>query len=607
MKVLLISSLGALLLTGCDNFQLQKPLAVKKVPGFTILQKDGIPQGNNSNQSDVSIAQKAPTLDSTSQTVPAQTAPATAPVNSPAVGAGQSATAAVETTSSPATVETTQAAPAPATTTSNTNVIGQSPLAGLSKSEREAKAQSQSKSQAGDSENTAGTAQSVAADASASGSAQAETSGSASAQPAAPAQTSAPVVAQAEEKNAATAEEKAAGEKSEVAAEKSEAPATEKPDAEKPKAQTVAGSEEKKKNESADQATAPAADAKPATPVAEEKPATPPSPNLMTIVEYINLQTVLQATFGEKAMPIVIKPAIPAGVDKADLKVDFSGTFEKFSYKLSNKETVIAEFKDIKVKLNDFNSYTAKDYEMVAVCSGAKCDMMFVSVIKFDDQRQIIENYPMILKLVEGKYATAAFKTSAEYSADRNTLPDPRKIPLVPQIAISQKLQLYLDTNGSKLIEAIKKQMANDETLAYSDNVLAQPAMVKEKFRPEFSRENGKLTVSAQVQYTGPRKPIDFKTAVSNEPAGVVVQSDIGLSMSVVPRVKDEVYALIMTQQKYTSKIAKVNKAEQVLVCAVIEQEKNQFTECMVVPASVVFSEEGVVEGNSKEKIKATK
>ena len=66
------------------------------------------------------------------------------------------------------------------------------------------------------------------------------------------------------------------------------------------------------------------------------------APNVMTIVEYINLQTVLTGQFGEKALPIVIKPAYAEGISKADLKVDFSGNYDKFTYKVSAKDTVIA-------------------------------------------------------------------------------------------------------------------------------------------------------------------------------------------------------------------------------------------------------------------------
>ena len=559
MKVLLISSLGALLLTGCDNFQLQKPLTAKKVPGFTILQNGGDTQVNNiPTQTGDAAKKSAPVINTDSQTVPSAQKPAdsTAGVNFPAPVPPAAATATTTTAqqAEPAKAEPAKTAQTTTASTSTTSTIGSSPIAGLKKAEKtETPAASEQKGEA--------------------------------------------APAKAEEKAAPAAP------KEKVATVSAETAAPE----EKEKKPEAASETPAKKDETAtatDAAAAPAEEKAAAKPAAEAKPATPMAPNVMTIVEYINLQTVLTGQFGEKALPIVIKPAYAEGISKADLKVDFSGNYDKFTYKVSAKDTVIAEFKDVKIKLNAFNNYANKGYEMVAACSGAKCDMLFVSAIKFNEQRQIEANYPMIFKLVEGKYAIAGFKTSDEYAADRNTLPDPRKIPIVPQISVSQKLQVYLDNNGPKLLEAIKKQLTADETLAYSDKVIAQPTMNAGKFVPEFSREAGKLVISGQVELIGPKKPLVFKTEVKNEPAGVVVQNESGLSMTVVPRVPDQVYAVIMTQQKYTSKIAKVNKAEQVLVCALVEEEGNQFTECMAIPASLVLGEETAVEGNAKEKIK---
>jgi hypothetical protein len=104
------------------------------------------------------------------------------------------------------------------------------------------------------------------------------------------------------------------------------------------------------------------------------------------------------------AIPSLSKPALPAGTDVKTLTVQMSGTYDKFNYSFLISGKSIFEFKDIKLKDNEFNSdIKSGDYSMIAVCSGIKCDVLFVTVYKLLNNK-IIENYPSLLKRVDDKY-----------------------------------------------------------------------------------------------------------------------------------------------------------------------------------------------------------
>lgn len=327
----------------------------------------------------------------------------------------------------------------------------------------------------------------------------------------------------------------------------------------------------------------------------------------LDITEYMNLVGVLTKSFGENANTETAKPLLPSNFERTDIRTDVKGNVEGLALRVLNKDKTIAEVKDLKISLKTVTAKTVKDYEISAACVGGKCEILFTTFSKYDDKKKLIENYPAILKLVNGQYVHAKFKKADEYAADRNAIESPNKIKLVPQLAVSDLLVTFLNSAGAKLIETIKKRLEANPTLVYSDKLIGHSSMKTKNFIPQFAREDGKLMISAKLEFTTPKSPIEFKGEVKAEGPSDTIQTKAGLLMTVVPLVKDQFYLVLLDQQKYSSKIVNVNSAFQTLVCSVVEVEKTIFSECTPLVASIIFGEAGVVEASAKEKIKEGK
>ncbi len=327
----------------------------------------------------------------------------------------------------------------------------------------------------------------------------------------------------------------------------------------------------------------------------------------LDITEFENLKGVLHKFFVETSGPESVRPLLPANMDHTDVKPEAKGNIDGFALRVLNKDKSIAEVKDLKISLKTVTTKTVKDYQISAVCAGGKCEILIIIFSKYDDKKKLVENYPSFLKLVNGQYVHVTYKKSDEYAADRNAIKSPNKIKLVPQLAVSDMLVTFLNSAGAKLIETIKKRLEANPTLVYSDKLIGHSTMKTKNFIPQFAREDGKLMISAKLEFTTPKSPIEFKGEVKAEGPSDTIQTKAGLLMTVVPLVKDQFYLVLLDQQKYSSKIVNVNSAFQALVCSVVEVEKTIFSECTPLVASIIFSEAGVVEASFKEKLKEGK
>ncbi len=327
----------------------------------------------------------------------------------------------------------------------------------------------------------------------------------------------------------------------------------------------------------------------------------------LDITEYTNLLGILNKFFIETSGPESVRPLLPSNIDRADIRTEIKGNIEGFALQVLNKDKTIAEVKDLKISIKAVTTKTFKDYELSAACAGGKCEILFITFSKYDDKKKLLENYPTILKLVNNQYVHATFKKADEYAVDRNAIQSPKKIKLVPQLAVSEMLINFLSSSSAKLIENTKNRLEAAPTMVYSDKLIGHATMKTKNFNPQFVRENGKLMISAKLEFTTPKAPIEFKGEVKAEGPSETIQTKAGLLMTVVPAVKDQIYLVVLDQQKYSSKIVNVNSAFQTLACSVIEVEKTIFSECIPLTASVIFGEAGVVEASSKEKIKEGK
>ncbi len=326
--------------------------------------------------------------------------------------------------------------------------------------------------------------------------------------------------------------------------------------------------------------------------------------HLMNVVEYMNLSSVLSRFLGEDKKGAATQALLPAKLEKSDVKIQYAGTIKKFSYRVLSKDQIVAEIHDFNIAADRLNLVKSNGFNTLALCSGARCEILFISIFKTNEENKIVENYPSILKLIKDEYVNAAFKTGQQYSEDRNALPDANNFKLVPQLAVGRQLDEHLNAFGSQLVSQIKDKLNENESLAYSDQVIGHKSMKADQFKPLFYRQSGQLIIDAQLEFNSPKKPLVFKGEVKSETPSEIIKTDVGLSMSIFPRVKDQIYLVLMKQDKYSSKIDQVNQAIQILICSVMEEESTIFSACTTIPSAHVFQEKDVIEGSAQKQIK---
>ncbi len=362
-------------------------------------------------------------------------------------------------------------------------------------------------------------------------------------------------------------------------------------------------STEKTAEKSADK---PAAAKSEAAPIAEAAQ-TAYGANAVTLTEYINYQNTLSHFLTAEKKSAAGTRVFPEGTQAGDVKLSFSGTVQDFNISIMNKDKLTVEFKSLNIDLSGLYSSKSGDYRLNAVCIGAKCDLLFIQIVKADADK-IVENYPTVLKLVNGKYEIATFKKPAEYATENNALKASGKtIKFVPQLQVAKNLNEHVGAYGDKIVTALQAEVAQSETLAYSDLVLGARHLRTESLKPRITRENGKLVLNAQLEYTGPKKPIVFKGEISADSVSAPILTGTEMSLQVKAIVKGQIFALNFVNVNFKSQIPNVTAGFQTLLCSLLEEENNQFTFCTPIEAKSVFNDENVIEGNMKQKVRAAK
>lgn len=329
--------------------------------------------------------------------------------------------------------------------------------------------------------------------------------------------------------------------------------------------------------------------------------------NVVTLSEYINYQNTLSHFLTAEKKSAAGLRVFPEGIQAGDVKMSFSGTAQDFNISISTKDKLTVEFKNLNIDLSGLYSSRSGDYRLNGICIGAKCDLLFIQIVKTDADK-IVENYPTVLKLVNGQYEIATFKKPAEYATENNALKASGKtIKFVPQLQVAKNLNEHVGAYGDKIVAALQAEVAQSETLAYSDLVLGARHLRMESLKPRITRENGKLVLNAQLEYTGPKKPVVFKGEISADSTSKPILTGTEMSVQVKAIVKGQIFALNFVNVNFKSQIPNVTAGFQTLLCSLLEEENNQFTFCTPIEAKSVFNDDSVIEGNAKQKVRATK
>jgi hypothetical protein len=325
---------------------------------------------------------------------------------------------------------------------------------------------------------------------------------------------------------------------------------------------------------------------------------------VLSVTDIINLNSVARMYLTKEIFDTVKVAIAPKTMNAKEVSASISGNFEKFSFSLGYQNNTLAEFKDLSLDLTKANIYKSNDFEGTFVCIGGNCEILFVTVTKLDDKSNIVENYPNVLKLVNGNYVKAVFKSEKEYIADRSQLTEESQIKFAPQIEVFKKLEEHLNATMTELGNQFKAQLDKRPNAVYTDSIITGKDVKEGSFDPIIKRQDGKLTISAQIEYNTDQKTNTFAGNISTSPPGELIKTESGLTMVVIPRVKDQVFLVILEQAPYKSKLAGINTGVQAAICYLLEAE-HPFTGCAILSTATIFQENGVVEASTKDKIRA--
>ncbi len=304
-----------------------------------------------------------------------------------------------------------------------------------------------------------------------------------------------------------------------------------------------------------------------------------------------NIINILMDTFSAEHLSQVLTFKTASGIKSEDIQFNISGDFNKLSYEVLAQNKLLTEFKDVSLKIQNATQLKNDHYKLKALCSGANCEVLFITILKSDDQGTIVESYPNIYKKVDGKYVNSEFsKKQKEYmSLYKATFRE--TMNQAPQALVGKILRQYLEKNQDNISQLVEDRIQKGgNTLAYSNEVLQADNMRYDLFNPEISKnKEGNLMISADLPFTNNQNSIHFQGEIqtsSNAQPTSIQSTNPDLKLITQTHIPDQIYLLYFDQSHYKSKSEKnnqVTKAFQMAVCATLNVSYQMFTKCQII------------------------
>ncbi len=138
---------------------------------------------------------------------------------------------------------------------------------------------------------------------------------------------------------------------------------------------------------------------------------------VLNFEETKNLILTMQSQLDEKSLEVITTRVVSKKLEGSSLSMRFEGNFEKPVYSILSKSEKVVEFKDFSFLPGKLTKVKADDYNLLGICVGAKCEVIFVAVFKIEGE-ELTENYPAILKWTGDRYVPARNMDATQFAEE---------------------------------------------------------------------------------------------------------------------------------------------------------------------------------------------
>ncbi len=138
---------------------------------------------------------------------------------------------------------------------------------------------------------------------------------------------------------------------------------------------------------------------------------------VLNFEETKNLILTMQSQMDEKSLEIITTRVVSKQLEGSGLSMRFEGNFEKAVFSILSKSEKVVEFKDFSFLPGKQTKVKADDYNLLGICVGAKCEVIFVAVFKIEGE-ELTENYPAILKWTGDRYVPARNMDATQFAEE---------------------------------------------------------------------------------------------------------------------------------------------------------------------------------------------
>ncbi|MFN8790501.1 MAG: hypothetical protein ACK5Y2_03485 [Bdellovibrionales bacterium] len=331
----------------------------------------------------------------------------------------------------------------------------------------------------------------------------------------------------------------------------------------------------------------------------------------LSFLETRNLSQVLITQFGEKNLPRVLSPIARQGLDGSLLRASVSGTYKKAHYKMLHRDETLVEFLDLAFDLTKTTQAKSGDYQLQALCVGTNCELLFVHVFRFSQDKKVSENYPSLFTLKDGQYRPATPMRPEAYRAELAKQKDltaeeqeavENKAP--PQIRVMALHEKNWKKHDSSIVKTIQK-LIEPSSHMYSARLFAN-------FKPGSFDHNFKRISESEIGYemkidfakTEKRPSLLYKGVVKSGQTQMAAAADPTKTLN-LRHLGDHFYLLtyaspnFQTPLKASLKLPQGSdiKAFQCEVCQLLEEKGEIYSHCEWVTSTQILNYTGGYEG----------
>lgn len=329
----------------------------------------------------------------------------------------------------------------------------------------------------------------------------------------------------------------------------------------------------------------------------------------LTFEQTFNFIARMQQNFSQETLKLLMAVRLPEGMDGSALQIKVEGDRKKATYTLRHKSDVVVELKDIEFSLSKQTKIDAGDYKLIGLCVDAQCSVLFLSLYKIEDKNWNV-NIPIILAWNGERYQTAepmSREEQAQYIKDNNIDPEEYQAKMAealkegkstapPQLRVSYQLAENFKTNLPSLVNSLGNRMKKDNSI-YSARLF--PNVKSGSFDWKLKATPQGLQVGVKIEFADGKAAQDYSGTIS-ERGGRLKDAAGSNTLDIYNVLPNEFFLMIFENTRFESELPNSKRAIQAVVCQILVEEGETFSECQFVPSTYVLgiqAQEGRIGG----------